>query len=34
LNDGKRDKVPVFDMTGDAWASNFIDDHIEWLHTQ
>lgn len=25
------DEVLVFDVTGDAWASNFNDDHIKWM---
>jgi hypothetical protein len=26
------DKVLVFDVTGDAWASNFSDAHIDWMY--
>jgi len=25
------DKVATFDVTGDAWATNFSDAHIEWM---
>lgn len=26
------DKVLTFDVTGDAWASNFSDAHIDWMY--
>jgi hypothetical protein len=28
----RNDKVLVFDVTGDAWASNYDDPHIQWMY--
>jgi hypothetical protein len=26
------DKIATFDVTGDAWATNFSDAHVDWMH--
>jgi hypothetical protein len=26
------DEVAIFDVTGDAWATNFSDAHVEWMY--
>jgi hypothetical protein len=28
----RNDEVATFDVTGDAWATNFSDERTEWLH--